>query len=116
MPTPFALTPAIRALLTGPNTAHLSSILPDGSPASHPAWIGLDADDHVLICTGRTTPKVRNVEHDPRVALSVISYDNPYEEAMLRGTVVMVRNDDDLVDMDAISYVYTGQPFPSRGG
>lgn len=114
MPPPFTLSPAIRALLEGPNTAHLSSIRPDGSPASHPVWVGLDADDHVFLCTGRATAKVRNVEHDPRVALSVISYDNPYEEAMLRGVVIAVRNDDELVDMDVLSHLYTGRPFPSR--
>jgi PPOX class probable F420-dependent enzyme len=116
MPAPFVLSPAIRALLAGPNTAHLSSIRPDGSPASHPVWVGLDADDHVVICTGRGTAKVRNVEHDPRVALSIVAHDDPYEEAMLHGTVIAVRNDDDLADMDALSYVYTGRPFPSRGG
>jgi hypothetical protein len=57
---------------------------------------------------------VRNVEHDPRVALSIVAADNPYEEAMLRGTVVEVRDDDDLFDMDPISIVYTGKPFPFR--
>ena len=114
MPTPFVLEPQIRTLLEGPNTAHLSSIRPDGAPASHPVWIGLDDDGHILVCTGRAAAKVRNVEHDPRVALSVVNHDDPYEEAMLRGTVVAVRNDDELADMDPISMVYTGAPFPFR--
>ena len=86
---------------------------PDGSAASHPVWIGFDSE-HILICTGRDVAKVRNVEHDPRVTVSVVNHANPYEEAMIRGTVVEVRNDNDLVDMDPISIVYTGRPFPFR--
>ena len=110
---PIELSAEIRALVEGPNIAHLASIRPDGGPASHPVWVGFDGV-HVLVCTGRTTPKVRNVEHDPRVSLSILAADNPYEEAMIRGTVIEVRNDDELLDMDAISLVYTGKPFPFR--
>jgi PPOX class probable F420-dependent enzyme len=107
------ITPELRALLEGPNVAHLASLRKDGSPASHPVWIGFDGQ-HILICTGPTTAKTRNVERDPRVTLSVLNHDNPYEEAMIRGTVVEVRNDDQLADMDPISIVYTGKPFPYR--
>jgi PPOX class probable F420-dependent enzyme len=114
MPLPFVMPPEVRELLAGPNIAHLASIRPDGTPASHPVWVGLDGD-HLLICTGRTTPKVRNVEHNPHVALSVTAADNPYAEAMLRGTVIEVRPDRELLDMDPISIVYTGKPFPFRG-
>jgi len=114
---PFELRPEVRALLAGPHTAHLASIRPDGSPASHPVWVGLDADGrHILVATGRKTGKVRNVEHDPRVALSVVAFDNPYEEAMIRGTAIEVRNDNDLRDMDPIAMVYTGEEFPFRSG
>ena len=76
-------------------------------------WIGFDGE-HILVCTGRLTAKVRNVEHDPRVTVSVVDAANPYEEAIVRGTVVEVRGDNDLVDMDPISVVYTGKPFPFR--
>jgi PPOX class probable F420-dependent enzyme len=115
MPDPFVLAPEVRALLVGPNTAHLATIRPDGAPMSHPVWVGLDDEDRILVCTGRTSPKTRNAEHDPRVALSVLSVDDPYTEAMVRGVVVEVRNDDDMADMDRLSHVYTGRPFPSRG-
>jgi PPOX class probable F420-dependent enzyme len=114
---PFELRPEIRELLAGPHTAHLASIRPDGSPMSHPVWVGLDDDGrHLLIGTGRKTGKVRNVEHDPRVSLSIVALDNPYEEAMIRGTVIEVRNDDELIDMDRIARVYTGEDFPFRSG
>src|SRR5438045_1343007 len=117
MPPPFELRAEIKALLAGPHPATLASIRPDGSPASHPVWIGL-ADDgrHLHIATGRKTGKVRNVEHDPRVGVSIVALDNPYEEALIRGTVVEVRNDNELRDMDPIARVYTGEDFPFRSG
>jgi PPOX class probable F420-dependent enzyme len=110
------LTDEARALLAGPNTAHLASLRPDGTPASHPVWVGLDDRDRVLVSTGRSRPKVRNVEHDPHVALSLTAHDNPYEELMARGTVVEVRADPDLADMHPISQTYIGRPFPFNSG
>ena len=110
---PVEITPAVRDLLEGPSVAHLASVRRDGSPASHPVWIGFDGA-HILVCTGPATAKVRNVEHDPRVTLSVVHHANPYEEAIIRGTVVEVRSDNDLADMDPIAITYTGKPFPFR--
>jgi PPOX class probable F420-dependent enzyme len=112
---PATLTPEARALLSGPNTAHLASIRPDGTPVSHPVWVGLEGD-RIIFSTGRSRPKTRNVEHNPHVALSLVAHDNPYEELMVRGTVVEVRADPDLTDMHPISHVYTGKPFPFNSG
>jgi PPOX class probable F420-dependent enzyme len=112
---PASLTDEARALLAGPNTAHLASIRPDGTPMSHPVWVGLEGD-RLIVSTGRSRPKIRNVEHDPHVALSLVAHDNPYEELMVRGTVVEVRADPDLADMHPISHVYTGKPFPFNSG
>jgi Pyridoxamine 5'-phosphate oxidase len=36
-----ALTDDVRALFVGVNTAHIATILPDGSPHSVPLWVGL---------------------------------------------------------------------------
>jgi PPOX class probable F420-dependent enzyme len=110
------LTPEARALLQGPNTAHLATIRADGTPASYPVWVGLDDQDRILISTGRSRAKARNVARDPHVALSVLAHDNPYEELMVRGTVVEVRDDPDLADMHPMSLVYTGKPFPYTSG
>ena len=110
---PTDLPPEVRLLLEGSNFVHLATVDPHGIPQSMPVWVGLEGD-HVLVCTGATTKKARNAAHNPHVALSVTNHDNPYETASLRGTVVEIRNDDDLADMDPISIVYTGKPFPFR--
>ncbi len=110
---PEALKPELKQLIDRPNFAHLSTILPDGSPQSAPVWVGREGD-RLLICTGEKSLKGRNTRRDPRVALSIVDPHNPYEEAQLRGRVVEWRPDPDLKFMDPISHKYTGKPFPFR--
>ena len=110
---PVTMSAELQALLRRPNFAHLATLLPDGSPKLDPIWVDV-VDDHTLVmATGRTTIKARNILRDPRVAISVVDMDNPYEEAQIRGTV-SVEPDTDLAIMDAISHKYIGAPFPMR--
>ena len=110
---PEALNPELKALVDRPNFAHLSTLLPDGSPQNTPVWIGRDGD-RLVVCTGEQSLKARNTHRDPRVAVSIVDHDNPYEEAQLRGRVVEWRPDPELKVMDPISHKYTGKPFPFR--
>ncbi len=107
------LQPEIRELLDRANFVHFSTLLPDGSPVNAPVWVGLEGD-RVLIGTGEGSLKAKNVRRDPRVALSVVDFEHPYEEAQLRGRVVEIREDSGFKVMDAISHKYTGKPFPFR--
>lgn len=107
------LQPEIRELLDRPNFVHFSTLLPDGSPANAPVWVGLEGD-RILIGTGEGSLKAKNVRRDPRVALSITDFDNPYEEAQIRGRVVEIRDDSSFHVMDAISHKYTGKDFPFR--
>ena len=109
----LTLTNDIRKLLDRPNFAHLSTLMPDGSPQSAPVWI-MREGDRILIGTGESSLKARNTRRDPRVALSIVDMDDPYSEAQLRGRVVERRADGNFKAMDAISRKYTGQPFPFR--
>jgi len=111
MPEP--LQKEVRELLDRPNFAHLSTLLPDGSPSNTPVWVGLEGD-RIVIGTGEGSLKAKNMRRDPRVALSVVDFDNPYEEAQIRGRAVEFRNDSSFAIVDAISHKYTGKPFPFR--
>ena len=103
----------VRALIDGPNFAHLATVLADGAPHVAPVWIGREGD-RILVATGNTTLKARNTRRDPRVGLSILDFDNPYREAQLRGRVVEHRSDTGFEVMDAISHKYIGKPFPFR--
>jgi len=103
----------IKQLLDRANFAHLATLMPDGSPQSVPVWVGREGD-RIVICTGESSLKARNTLRDPRVALSLVDFHDPYAEAQIRGRVVERRPDPDLKVMDPIAVKYTGKPFPFR--
>ena len=107
------LSDDVKTLVRGANFAHLATLLPDGSPQNAPVWVDLDGE-RIVVCTGEGSLKARNTRHDPRVALSIVAFDNPYVEAQIRGRVVERRPDADFKTMDRISRKYTGKPFPMR--
>jgi PPOX class probable F420-dependent enzyme len=107
------LSPEVQQLIDRPNFAHLATLMPDGSPQSVPVWVGREGD-RIVICTGEGSLKAKNTRHDPRVALSIVDFKNPYEEVQIRGLIIERRPDPDLKTMDPISHKYTGKPFPIR--
>lgn len=109
------LNEGVQRILDRPNIAHLATLRPDGAPKCDPVWVLRDGD-RILIGTHADTLKARNSAHDPRVALSVVDRDNPYEEVQLRGTVIDHEPDYELEVMDRLARKYTGEPFPWRQG
>ncbi|TML61593.1 MAG: PPOX class F420-dependent oxidoreductase [Actinobacteria bacterium] len=106
----------VRALLEARNFAHLATTLPDGSPHSVPVWIGVEGD-HVVFFTQPESRKARNLEREPRIAISLVDLGNPYRSAQLRGRVVgTVEGEEALEIIDRLSVKYTGEPFPMRSG
>lgn len=59
-----------REVLESDRLAHLVTLNPDGSPQITCVWVGLEGDEIVSGHLGRWQ-KVRNIERDPRVALSI---------------------------------------------
>lgn len=66
------IPPEARELVESDRLAHLVTLNPDGSPQVTCVWVGLEGDE---IVSGHlaTQQKVRNIERDPRVALSIES-------------------------------------------
>lgn len=109
----IALSTEVKQLIDRPNFAHLATLMPDGSPQSVPVWVGREGE-HIVICTGENSLKAKNTRRDPRVALSIVDFTNPYEEVQVRGRVVERRPDQEFKTLDLISRQYTGKPFPMR--
>ena len=107
------LSDDVKALIREANFAHLSTLMPDGSPQAAPVWVDLKGD-RILVGTGEGSLKAKNTKRDARVALSVVAYDNPYVEAQLRGRVAERWTDADFKIMDRISRKYIGKEFPMR--
>ena len=105
---------AVRALIGGPNYAHIAALLPDGSPPSVPVWIGLERGQIAFQTNGPGSRKARNLDGDPLVAISITAHDNPFSMAVIRGRVAEKIAGDEAWDIiDRISRKYTGQPNPS---
>jgi PPOX class probable F420-dependent enzyme len=65
-----ALPDSARELLDGPNLAHVVTVNPDGSPHVTCVWVKADGDE-ILFGSMGPWRKLRNLERDPRIALSV---------------------------------------------
>jgi PPOX class probable F420-dependent enzyme len=65
-----SIHPEARKLLESGRLAHMVTLNPDGSPQVSCVWVGLDGDEIVSGHLPRNQ-KVKNVERDPRVAISI---------------------------------------------
>ena len=108
------LTADVRTLFDGPNYAHIATTMPDGGPHSVPLWVGIEGD-RIAFLTAPSSRKARNLDNDPRVAISITAHDQPFSMALVRGRVVeRLEGDAAWTVIDRISHKYTGQPYPLR--
>ena len=77
----------LKALATAKNFAALTTLASDGQPSTQLMWVDAD-DDHVVFNTETGRQKFRNVQRDPRVAITVFDAANPYRYVEARGHVV----------------------------
>jgi PPOX class probable F420-dependent enzyme len=106
------LDPAIRRLATeGRNTAAVTTLLPDGTPMTHPMWVDAD-DDHLLLNTEIHRQKFKNITRDPRITVTVWDAEQPDRYAELRGRVVAtVRGPEARDHIDQLSQKYYGHDY-----
>jgi PPOX class probable F420-dependent enzyme len=103
-----------RDLLTETTVAHLATARPDGALQNNPVWFEWDGE-HIKISQTKARQKMRNVRHDPHVALSVTDPDNPYRYLEVRGVVDRVEDDRDRAFIDHLSERYLQQrPYPNH--
>ena len=109
--------PGVRDLLAGANFVHLATLLPRTAvpTASRSGRRPRRRPRRVL--HDPTSRKARNLDGDPRLAMSLVDRDNPYRTAMLRGRLVQrIEGDEAAAIVDRISHKYTGKPFPYPPG
>jgi len=97
-----------RALFTAPNIVHLATVGPDGGPNVSAVWVDPDGDD-LLVNTAEGRQKVDDMRRDPKVAVSVVNPENPYEQVWLRGEVLEVTPDGARDHINAMAKKYLGQ-------
>jgi PPOX class probable F420-dependent enzyme len=74
-----------RHILEGKGFAHVATLGPRGEPRCSPMWYEWDGT-HVLISHTTRRKKYRDLERDPRVALSIRDPEDDYRYVEIRGT------------------------------
>ena len=103
------------ALLRAPSTCYVATTMPDGSPQMTQTWADTDGRN-VLINTVQGFQKLRNIERDPRVAVSVSDPSAPSRYFAVRGHVVDVTTEGGAEHIEALAQRYLGGPYPWFGG
>jgi PPOX class probable F420-dependent enzyme len=88
--------------------ANLATLMPDGQPQVTPVWVDYDGR-YVLINTAANRQKDKNMQRDPRVALSIMDPDNPYRYLEVRGRVAERTLDGADRHIDAMAKKYLGK-------
>ncbi|MEM0349364.1 MAG: PPOX class F420-dependent oxidoreductase [Candidatus Caldarchaeum sp.] len=104
----------VKKLVHGRNFGFLATVNGDGSPQVSPVWVD-EADGYVLVNTAVRRVKERNTRRDPRVALAVPDWQNPYEYAYITGRVVeWITGPEAEEHIDKLAIKYTGEKFKWR--
>lgn len=102
------MTEQVRARVAAPVFWHLATINADGTPHVSPMWVDLEGD-HVMFNTAIGRVKEENLRRDPRLSLTCIDPDNPYDRMQIRGRAVrFVEGDDADRCMDRLAQKYVG--------
>jgi PPOX class probable F420-dependent enzyme len=97
----------VKALFQKNNLVFIATVNSDGSPQLTPVW-GNCNDEHILINTAEGRLKHKNVQKDPRVAVSVTDNDNPLNMTTIKGKVIQIIPDYDYAHANELTKQYLG--------
>jgi PPOX class probable F420-dependent enzyme len=101
--------PASHAdLLDSTALVHVATIGPKGEPQVNPVWFDFDGT-HVRFSQTTGRQKYRNLQHDKRVALSIVDPANPYRYLEVRGVVAEIVDDEGNAFINSMAKKYIDQ-------
>ena len=92
-------------LFSEKNLVFIATVMKDGSPQVSPVWANYE-NGCILINTAEGRIKHKNILRDPRVAISVVSNNNPLDMITIRGTVKELIPDYEYVHADKLTQQY----------
>jgi PPOX class probable F420-dependent enzyme len=99
-----------RRLLDGKNFATLATVKPDGSPTAAVVWYQRE-DDALVFTSLRRRPRVRNIERNNRVSVTVFDLGNPYHAVEIRGVAEIIPDPEKRLSFQ-LSHRYLGVDPP----
>ena len=101
------LAERVIKLIDRKNFAYLATLLPDGSPHVTPMWVDHEGD-MLLMNTAIGRIKQRNITRDPRVSITIVDSNNPYDRIVIHGRVVSQAEQGADAHIDKLAKKYTG--------
>jgi PPOX class probable F420-dependent enzyme len=99
--------------LKEPHAAVIATVRSDGAPYSAATWYDWD-DGRVLVNMDFERLRLKHMQRDPRVAITVVDLGDWYRAVTVLGRIAEVRDDEDLADIDRLSQRYRGTPYRNR--
>jgi PPOX class probable F420-dependent enzyme len=70
-------------------------------------WFDWDGE-HVMFSQTKTRQKYRNLQRDPRIALSIVDPENPFRYLEIRGEVTRIEEDPNIDFISSMAKKYLG--------
>ena len=97
-----------KDILQSKALANVATIGPGKEPQVNPVWFDWDGQ-HLLFSQTKTRQKLRNIQRDPRVAISIVDPENPFRYLEIRGVVDRVDEDPNNRFIDSMAKKYMGK-------
>jgi PPOX class probable F420-dependent enzyme len=94
------------------NPAVLATVREDGTPHTVAVWFDW-ADERGLLNMDTNRRRLRNIEANPTVSLSILDGENWLRQLTVRGPATL-EPDDGLVTVDRLARRYIGTDYPIR--
>ncbi len=104
------LNPEQVQLLRETHLAYVATTNRDGSPQVTPVWVDTDGEA-IIFNTARGRLKWRNLERDPRVAITVVDAANPETRVIIAKGRATLIEEGALEHMDGLSQKYDRKPW-----
>lgn len=76
----------LKDILDTTAVAHVATVTPKGQPRTSPMWFEWDGRQ-ILLSHTKGRAKYRDVQENPRIALSIVDPEDPYRYLEIRGRV-----------------------------
>lgn len=111
---PVAMTDKDLAFFRAKNFGHVATLRRDGSPHSVAVWVD-EQGGRARFNSSDGSVHLKQLQRDPRVAVSVHDQENPYLAVSLLGTAVLTTGDAAEAHVDELTRKYTDMPsFPAE--
>ncbi len=105
----------LLSLLRERSTCYIATTMTDGSPQITQTWVDTDGEN-VVINSVEGFQKIKNMERDPRVAVTISNPANPSRYVEIRGLVLSISPDGGAEHIEMLAQKYLGTPYPWFGG